>query len=196
MPVTPSEVKDIFKELELEYQDKGEDRDGDYIFLTGFPTEEYVDFDGTNSFMCHVQLLEKVKGTGSDSEKDKRIEELTQKLFEIDPKASYDEFEEIKNEIKKLKEGQVEATYDMIAIYIPKLNSKLEKQDALEVINAVNLRVKCARLAFDSHNDVISYYQLILEDADFTKKQFIRLLSVTISAVDHFGKLVSDKVNS
>lgn len=197
MPVTASQVKDIFKELELEYDDKGEDRDGDYIFATGFPAKEYEDFDGRNSFMCQLQLLEKVNGTGNDSEIDKRIAELTLKLIEIDPKDSYDEFQETQRELKKLKEGQKEAAYDMIAIYISRLNtSGLGKRDTLEVINEVNARVKCARLAIDSHDDVISYYQLIIEDANFTKNQFIRLLSVTMSAVNHFGKLVSDKVNS
>lgn len=190
MSVTAKEFKGFMDEIGLKYKDQGIDRDGDHIFVLGLPAKGYVDFDGAENFMVTLQLREHVEGTGQDEEK---IKELVNQLLNTEDQ---DKVMELKKEITLCKGNDSEREYEMVVGYIPRLNFRSLKRDAiLEIINSVNAQVKCSSLSIDESNDVTYNYMFILEDGAMTLKQFKRLLSVIHSSVSEFGKRVAQSLS-
>lgn len=189
MAVTAKEITDMFDEIGLNYKDRKVDDDGDHIFAFGLPADSYEDFDGESSFMLVLQLREHIAGTGEGDKSE--MEDLLTKLIETDDS---DELKVIKNKISALKSQKGEREYEMLASYIPRLNSReLSRNDVLEVINEVNSSIKCSTLSIDKAGDVVFNYMLIVEDAKVTLGQIKRFLSVIVSSVNKFGKVVDQK---
>ena len=189
MSITASQMKDFMDTLEIKYQDRGIDEDGDHIFVMGFPAEEYDDADGDKLFILTIQLRERISADVS-TQRENAIKSALIKAYREKDNEAIDKLEQELEDI-----SETEREYKMLSTYIPQLYSKnIPRESLLEVINDVNGRVKCSALSIDSHGDVIYNYMLIVEDSTVTLEQFKRLLSVIFSAVERFGKLRNSRV--
>lgn len=190
MAITANEFMSELKDAGLNYNDRGVDKHGDHVFLSGIVTDHYKDADGDNSIQFIIELSEAAKVI-SDNDKE-RLAELRGKKSSGE-RLSPEEMEELVDLLDRPTDPAYEYLRFLIApVQLPEQAKQVPTLEKIKIANQISLKLKLTNLAVDDDGDFIYNYGIPLETEGKIKgRQVLRMISVISNMADELYKSIA-----